>query len=261
MSEGKIQLRLKLAVLAILGAGSLQATIITAYSGGMANPLYGPGGFLSPEWTQNFGTVITNPVPAAQGSLGTSYTNFSNINLTSSGGNLIYDPNGSAAAGCNLGKTASGGSLTGYTNCVGNYTLANTSTGTQKDVSGTTPTATSFSILYDVPVAATAFQISLPGVLNLSDNTFIQVYDVNHNLIDSSHVHLDLTGADAWVYITGESSAIGSVVVSSTNFNEANGGTWNFVLGNVQAAPEPGTMALLGLGLAGIGFVARRKAA
>ena len=42
-------------------------------------------------------------------------------------------------------------------------------------------------------------------------------------------------------------------------FNTSEYASADFALGNIRAVPEPSTLALLGLGLLGLGFSARRK--
>ncbi len=252
-----------------LVAGSLQASIITAYTGttpqgsSSLNPAYVDGGITSPDWTQNFSTSSVS-LPGLEGALNTGqsggYTGFQHIVLeTATSTELTYDPNGSAQAGCSVGKlnTASG-SLTGFpANCVGNYALANPSTGTQTTLPAST--ITSFSILLDEPEDYVAFELSIPGVLT-HDNTNVQVYTAGGQLIDQAYVEITTIGGDSWVYVS-EAQNFTEVTLSSTGWNEANSVGWNFVLGDVEAAPEPGTMALLGLGLAGIGYFARRRKA
>ncbi len=263
----------KIVLVLTVSAGSLYGSIVTAFNPGTGsqgaipgtmNTQYTNGGFVSPTWEQDFGTDALQTLytlPAAQGSLGTNVTGFDYLDLISnvSNNNLIYDPNGSPAGsfapgGCDTGKTSNGASLTGFVNCVGNYVLASTSS-TQASLPSSP--LTSFSILFDAPVTEAAFELTVYGQMH--NNTNIQVYDVNGNLIDQAYVEQTTIGGDSWVYITGESANISTVTISSTGYNEANGSTWNFVLGDVEAAPEPGTLMLLGTGLFGVAYFARRS--
>jgi PEP-CTERM motif len=244
------QLKLRNVVLAaLLGAGSLHASILQGQASGLATF----------SWDQTFASPALTP----QSPLVNPATQFANLSLldNTASTSLYYDPNGSSSLGCNMGNTLiSPGSLAGMTACVGNYTLSSVTGSTQSSPSGVQPTSTSFSILYDTPVIATSFVLATPAASGTVTQTLIQVYNLANVLIDSLAIHTSIHSAGEYVVIN-ESQAIGSVTISSTGANEALNASWNAVLSNVEAtnAPEPGTLGLLGLGLAGVGYFARRR--
>jgi hypothetical protein len=100
-------------------------------------------------------------------------------------------------------------------------------------------------------------------------NSLINIYDKNGNLLESDPVHTSLQSTNDY-FILNSSTGIGKVSISSTGTNESGqNGTmtitpWAALVTDIAVSnqtPEPGTMALLGFGLAGVTVFARRRKA
>lgn len=253
----------------ILGAGSLQASIIYNQTTGLGLSA-GPNSIL-----QNF----SSPSPAQQSVLATSgnfTTQFSGVSLESNT-NLYYDPNGSA--GCDIGKgtTATPSLPTTLTSCVGNYTLSGAPGGANQAYNGTgLPTQPSLTMDFSSPVFATSFLFAAPSA-GVGSLTFeVQLFKADGTTqVDSTQFFKATLTTPAYLVITEAQSFtfvdITQLANSGTNgagaTGEGNTGyMFNALVGDVQAstvavAPEPGTIGLLGLGLAGIGYFVRRRKA
>jgi hypothetical protein len=117
------------------------------------------------------------------------------------------------------------------------------------------------AINFDTPVYATSFLFAAPGSADgISPNVEVDIYS-GAKKIDSINFRTWLSSG-AYVVIS-ENQSFTEVVLTELS-GVTNASTFNAIVGDVQAvtvAPEPGTIGLLGLGLAGVGYFARRRKA
>jgi hypothetical protein len=253
----------------LLGAGSLQASIIYNQSAGLGLSA-GPNSII-----QNFSSP--SPSVSQQGVLAAANnttTQFTGLTLEANT-NLYYDPNGSA--GCDVGKGQPGTpSLpVGLTSCVGNYTLAGSPVGSNQSYNGTAVPGTNpdMTIGFGSQVYAASFLFAAPSAGAGSSTFEVQLFN-GATQVDTTQYFKATLGSPAYFVITEAQSFNFIDITQLTNSGtmgvgsqgEGNSGyMFNALLGDVQAStvavPEPGTIGLLSLGLAGIGYFARRRKA
>lgn len=126
---------------------------------------------------------------------------------------------------------------------------------------GTGPTPTTFEFAFAAGVSSFGFygaESSVPnGSLQRNGELDISFYDLGNNLIDSLAV--STAGTFAWDQFHGfmsDSGSIGRVVFNNVGHMVLD----NVTFGTTASVSEPGTLALLALGLAGFGFSRKKHA-
>jgi hypothetical protein len=270
-SEG-YQLKLRnLAITAVLFAGSLHASILYNQMSGLGI-VPGPNSifqdFSDPTSATSQEQQIASPGTTGTGAL------FTNLTLTANT-NLYYDPNG--AFGCGLGRVASP-ALPNLVACVGNYSLAGTPNGSLQNYpqmsAGNNLSALlpDMAIVFSNSVVATSFLFAAPGGTAGVNNVELDVYN-GAQKIDTLNFRSQIISG-AYILIN-ENQSFNEVVLTQLSGSGMNT-TFNALVGDVQAttansivvggqaltaAPEPGTIGLIGFGLAGVGYFARRRKA
>jgi PEP-CTERM motif len=279
LSEG-YQLKLtKLFLITALGAGSLQASIIYNQATGLGLSA-GPNSIIS---NLSLGSTANFTQLAAANTPTTQYTGFSLVANTA----LYYDPNGGTNGNnCSMGSGGAGSATVTnpvLTACVGNYNLSAGGGATPQTIQPTLlPTLSpglgvgvypDLDVDFTNPVFASSLLFSAPGQAGQGSLTFeVNIFSAAHVLIDTMSFKATLK-SPAYLVIT-ESQAFSVIDIQQlTNSNStgvgatgegSTGQSFNALIGDLQAttqAPEPGTIGLLSLGLAGIGYFARRRKA
>jgi PEP-CTERM motif len=117
--------------------------------------------------------------------------------------------------------------------------------------------STPITIAFDT--AASAFGI---GVVDLGDNGFtIEAYDAANQLLGSSTTFGPSLGVGYYEVVSVAYDGIASVRMFQASGASGDGIVLDNLSYSVGAVPEPGTYALMALGLAGMAFVARRRKA
>lgn len=94
--------------------------------------------------------------------------------------------------------------------------------------------------------------------VNLAASTF---RDANHNVHGDDHLlEVNKNDGAGWVYVTAANDVFETTAFSLRASSHPNDVHQFYVDALSVSVPEPGTLALMGLGLAGLGFVRRRKA-
>jgi hypothetical protein len=91
------------------------------------------------------------------------------------------------------------------------------------------------------------------------DEGHLRAYDAANNLLTSDYLHIPETGPGGTLTVSS-ATAIARVEWNETG-SYAGAVYWDNLTYGVAAVPEPDTYALMGLGLAFTGFVARRRRA
>lgn len=262
-----------LTLAASLFAGSLQASIV--YNGTSFGLAAGPNTILQDFSNPTTPTSATTQIAAANGST----TIFSNLTL-SSDTSLYYDPNGGTAGSCGLGKSLTGvpgDTLPALTACVGNYLVTNGSVQNQQGIQPTLASTPTFlpdlDITFGSSVYSASFLFAVPSA-GAGTTTFeVQLFNSSLQQVDttfyfkgtlSSPAYLDIVENQSFKYVDITQLPNSGVGVSPVTGFGTTGYTFNAIIGDVQAstvAPEPGTIGLFGLGLAGLGYFARRRKA
>ena len=108
------------------------------------------------------------------------------------------------------------------------------------------------------------FNVFTQGASWGADQVFLQAFDASNNLIaTSATISLSETNP-TWTWVGLNATGVTRLRVNNVDLNGGTGGGWwtmdNLTLDEpIGNAPEPGTLALLGLGLAGFGFARRRN--
>jgi PEP-CTERM motif len=286
--------------IALIGAGSLEASIV-AISSQASPLNYQVGAFSQNFATAPTVTTGTTTLYGANSTIitATGTTGPETITLEAAGSSsLYYDPNGTGTltgvAGpgnsvCNIGNQTGGqwGSLTGMAGCVGNYSLPtqynstssqNNVTTTQKTYAPATPNQITYSILFAVPVYGVSFYLTTPNNVNTGQvNTDVDVYDQEGNLLTGSTPQTNSNGTPVSAaintylgfnsYETVYSSTVPFTTITLTEDPTVTltGPSYNSIVSNISGSidpvPEPGTLGLIGLGVAGLTYFARRRKA
>jgi hypothetical protein len=273
LSEG-YQLKLtKLFLVTALGAGSLQASIIYNQTTGLGLSA-GPTSIIS---SLALGSTANYTPLAAANTPTTQYTGFTLEANTA----LYYDPNGGTGTSgdnCSMGSSGAGSATVSspiLTACVGNYNLSGGGT-PQTPQAALNFASPDLTVHFTNPMFAASLLFSAPGQAGVGSLTFeVQLFKADGTTqVDStaffkatlkSPAYLVITEAQAFSFVEiTELANTGTSGVGATG--EGNTGqTFNALIGNLQAStvpvPEPGTIGLLSLGLAGIGYFARRRKA
>ena len=221
--------------------------------------------------TENF-MSSSNATLTVQGALTPApsvFTSTSGISISGSTA-LYWDPNGSTT-NCNMGDQGNSGqanptlvNITG--GCVGTYLVGGSTTNEGHQyapIASATPTIT---IAFANPVYGASFVFALPGngianglftvTLKNSGGQTVDTFTAGTgNLLNAAAQYLDISNEGAFSSI---------VISQAANAYSGNSLSFNALIANLSAtttAPEPGTIGLLGLGLAGIGYFARRRKA
>jgi hypothetical protein len=117
------------------------------------------------------------------------------------------------------------------------------------------------SINFNNNVSATSFLFAAPGGAAGVANTEIDVFNGTQK-IDSLTFRSQLMSGS--YIVINENQSFNEVVITQLDPTKSESGmntTFNALIGDVEAteAPEPGTIGLLGFGLAGVGYFARRR--
>jgi hypothetical protein len=269
-------LNTRIAVLTgLLAAGSLQASIIQSGTGLT---------FTSGLYSQDFSSPSSNPgMPGSLGNSGTGNTTvtFTGLTLSSStSSTLYYDPNGdptssTTVTGANIAPVKlcsqsnlpfSGSGLVPISGgCIGTYKVDSTNTTNEghayAPLLNQTPNIT---IGFAAPVYGASFVFGIPGA-GAGVNVFNVVLKNNGVIVDTFSGVGNLNNqALNWLDISNEGAFNTISITQIAGVYAGNGNTFNAVIGNLSATtsvPEPGTIGLLGLGLAGVGYFARRRKA
>ncbi len=274
----------KILLIAVLGAGSLQASIIYNQATGLGLSA-GPNSIIS---DLSLGSTANYTQLAAANAPTTQYTGFSLEANTA----LYYDPNGGTSGNnCSMGSGGAGSATVTnpvLTACVGNYNYRLLRRCYSTDDTPTLlPTLSDglgvgnpeIDIDFTNPVFAASLLFSAPGQAGQGSLTFeVNIFSAAHvfKLTPRCCFKATLTSSSCLSWSLLKSQAFSVIeLIQLTNsgttgvgaMGEGNTGqTFNALLGDVQAStvqvvPEPGTIGLLSLGLAGIGYFVRRRKA
>jgi hypothetical protein len=229
---------IKLSLITVVGAGLLQASILYIPTTGLGISA-GPNSIV-----QNFSTpsITQQSVLATDGNTATQFAGLTLESDTS----LYYDPNG--AAGCGIGKGESDApTMASLAACVGDSTARS---GVGSNGATIQPSLSSLSITPDLnvdfnnPVSAASLFFAAPSAGPGSTSAYLVTTEAQ------SFNFIEISG------LANSVAPVGRTTVY----------TFTALSGDVQASkvspvPEPGTIGLLSLGLAGIGYFARRRKA
>jgi hypothetical protein len=242
-------------LLTLLGAGLLQATIIQTGS-----PLTYSSGLV----TESLGAATGGTLTTQQSVGGLSFTQSGLSFSSSTGTTLYYDPNG--AGQC---SNLNGYTLTSMTNCVGDYSYNSSLAAASQSINGTAPYDITLSFAQPVYSASILFAIAGAGpagtgvftvtVKNGSSVVDTQTSGLHGNFLSPSSEYLDISELGAFTSISIDEIANVYAINGSNN-------TFTAIIGNITEStvgtvPEPGTIGLLGFGLASLGYFARRRKA
>ena len=118
-----------------------------------------------------------------------------------------------------------------------------------------TPLGTSFSIVFADPVSAFGFS------WGAADQAWtMNVYGAG-GLLESLSIAAQVYPHRGFIGSNGSAGNITSVYMSASSFDYILLDDFQYKSGSTSSVPEPGTLALLGIGLAGMGLMRRRKKA
>jgi hypothetical protein len=188
--------------------------------------------------------ISSSPAQSKNAPTGTPITAFSGITLTSSGGALVYDPNPT-------GQDCTS-QFNKYANCVGNYTVDQSS-----NYTGITSTDLTYKLAKSTN--ATAFYLFVDPTLNIQ--TKVSVLNVDGGVQDSFTFDPNGPVGFGTYILINEAFNFANVQISGvgagSNFTSVAG--YGFTVAHIEVAPEPGTIGMFGLGLGALGFFARRR--
>lgn len=117
----------------------------------------------------------------------------------------------------------------------------------------------SSSLQIDFQTATDAFGLDLLEYSGYSDRVSIAIYGADDTTLLSTEQYFSTNSPTSGVFF-GFSDAGGIGRVVATGINSWSPIIDNLTFGQANSVPEPATLALLGLGLAGLGVSRRRKA-
>jgi hypothetical protein len=247
---------LKLFLITVLGAGLLQASILYNQAATLGLSA-GPNSIV-----ENFSTP--------------SLTQFAGLTLQSNT-SLYYDPNGAAGCGVAKGET-NASTLPNLAACAGDSTLA----GANSNEATIQPSLSSLLVTPDInvdfnnPVSAASLFFAAPNAGPGSTTFEVQLYKTDQTTpVDVPNLFMATLNTSAYL-VTTEGQPFSFIDLTELTYSApgvtpvmsqgARGYLFNGLIGQVQASalspvPEPGTIGLLILGLAGIGYFVRRHKA